>query len=157
MFYWRFDRFWGSWIINEFGVCCKSIPRKVETIFNIWISLHVIYMYWSFLRYFKMFILSLSALQEISVNVTGGSETLTKGGNLSLLCIASGYPEPTFTWSKSNIVVSSIAWLNFTNIGKNATGEYICKANNTCGEKWSSRRTIDVQCKRSFFFPHLSL
>ena len=80
--------------------------------------------------------------------------TLGEGDSLSLECNASGYPQPTVTWSKLNafdFIISS-QWLNFTNISKEATGEYICNANNTCGEKPSSTTSIDVQCKDNFFF-----
>ena len=74
--------------------------------------------------------------------------TLAEGGSVSLKCNASGYPEPTVTWTKlgaDEFIISS-QWLNFTNISKQETGEYICNANNTC-EKPSSLTTIDVQCK----------
>ena len=87
---------------------------------------------------------------QISV-VTSGSEVVMEGGTESFYCDASAYPEPIVSWSKVNadgltvILVSS--WLNFTNIGRDKAGDYICIANNTCGKRKSSRRTIDVQCK----------
>ncbi|XP_068686971.1 fibroblast growth factor receptor 3-like isoform X2 [Montipora foliosa] len=84
---------------------------------------------------------------QISVHVKSNSVTLKEGASLSLKCNASGYPQPTVTWSKlnANELIISSQWINFTNISKEATGEYVCNANNTCGEKWSSVRTIDVQ------------
>ncbi|XP_068733579.1 hemicentin-1-like [Montipora capricornis] len=88
---------------------------------------------------------------QISVHVNSGTETLIEGGNLALSCNASGYPEPTVTWSKLNadelIHVTSNQSLSFTNINKEATGEYVCDSNNTCGKKRSSVRTINVQYK----------
>ena len=92
---------------------------------------------------------------QISVDIISGWETLTQGGNLALSCNASGYPEPTVTWSKLNAdeLITSSLWLNFTNINKEATGEYVCDSNNTCGKKRSSVRTIDVQCKSRSSFP----
>ncbi|XP_068733593.1 fibroblast growth factor receptor 2-like [Montipora capricornis] len=86
---------------------------------------------------------------QIFVHVQSGSETLLEGGNVFLYCNASGYPEPTVTWTKLNaddLIVSS-QLLNFSIISKEATGEYICNANNTCGKKQSAVRTIDVQYK----------
>ncbi|XP_068686490.1 hemicentin-1-like [Montipora foliosa] len=95
---------------------------------------------------------------QVSVHVKSGSETLTEGGSVSLKCNASGYPQPTVTWSKwtANELIISSQWLNFTNISKEATGEYICKANNTCGEKLSSVTTIDVQYKPENVFLNTS-
>ncbi|XP_068733594.1 immunoglobulin superfamily member 10-like [Montipora capricornis] len=86
---------------------------------------------------------------QIFVHVQSGSETLLEGGNVSLYCNASGYPEPTVTWTKLNAddLIVSNQWLNFTIISKEASGEYICSANNTCGKNRSSVRTIDVQYK----------
>ncbi|XP_068685530.1 fibroblast growth factor receptor 3-like isoform X2 [Montipora foliosa] len=84
---------------------------------------------------------------QVYVHAKSGSVTIREGASLSLKCNASGYPQPTVTWSKlnANELIISSQWINFTNISKEATGEYICNANNTCGEKWSSVRTIDVQ------------
>ncbi|XP_068686466.1 uncharacterized protein [Montipora foliosa] len=93
--------------------------------------------------------LTINVPVQISVHVIRGGETLTQGGNLTLSCNASGYPEPTVTWSKLNAdeLITSSLWLNFTNINKEATGEYVCYSNNTCGKKRSTVRTIDVQYK----------
>ena len=69
---------------------------------------------------------------------------------MSFYCDASAYPEPIVSWSKVNaddFMVIGSNWLNFTNIGRDEAGDYICIANNTCGETKSSRRSIDVQCK----------
>ena len=86
---------------------------------------------------------------QISV-FASGNEVLNEGGNVFLHCNASAYPKPTVFWSKLSSndftrVVSS--WLNFTNIRRDEAGDYICIANNTCGTRKSSKRTIDVQCK----------
>ena len=86
---------------------------------------------------------------QVSVLVKSGSVTLAEGGSVSLKCNASRYPEPTVTWTKlgaDEFIISS-QWLNFTNISREETGEYICNASNTCEEKLSSLTTIDVQCK----------
>lgn len=69
---------------------------------------------------------------------------------MSLYCNAPAYTEPTVTWSELNAdgftMVSS--WFNFSNIGREEAGDYICMANNTCGKRKSSRRTIDLPYKR---------
>ena len=91
----------------------------------------------------------ISVLGQISV-FASGSEVLVEGDNVLLHCDAFAYPKPTVSWSKLNaddfkLVVSS--WLNLTNIRRDEAGDYVCIANNTCGTRKSSRRTIDVQCK----------
>ncbi|XP_068686468.1 hemicentin-1-like isoform X1 [Montipora foliosa] len=86
---------------------------------------------------------------QVSVHVKSGNETLTEGGNVSVYCGASaGYPEPRFSWL--NLNTSELIpgqWLTFINISKEKSGDYICNASNTCGEKQSSVTTIDVQYK----------
>ncbi|XP_067030223.1 uncharacterized protein [Acropora muricata] len=85
------------------------------------------------------------------VSVLGsGSEVLMEGGSVSFYCDASAYPEPIVSWSKVNaddFMVIESSWLNFTNIGRDKAGDYICIANNTCGKRKSSRRSVDVQYK----------
>ena len=88
---------------------------------------------------------------QISV-LASASEVVMEGGAVSFYCHsdASAYPEPIVSWSKVNaddFMVIGSNWLNFTNIGRDKAGDYICVANNTCGERKSSRRSIDVQCK----------
>lgn len=88
---------------------------------------------------------------QISV-FASGSQVVTEGGNVSLYCNASAYPDPIVTWSKLNAggFTELGSWLNFTSIGRDEAGDYICIANNTCGKRNSSRRTIDVQCKGDY-------
>lgn len=90
---------------------------------------------------------SFNGLAIISVYVTNGSEILFESGYVSLYCNAPAYPEPTVTWLKLNVdgIAMVSSWLNVTNIGREEAGNYICMANNTCGKRKSSRRTIDVQ------------
>ena len=96
--------------------------------------------------------LLISALGKISVFASGSIAPI-EGGNVFLLCDAFAYPKPTLSWSKlsaDDFIVVESSWLNFTNIRRDKAGDYICIANNTCGTRNSSRRTIDVQCKRVY-------
>ena len=54
--------------------------------------------------------------------------------NTSLICNASGTPQPTVFWinvASGQRTNSSV--LEFTNINRNETGEYRCEASNECG------------------------
>ena len=88
---------------------------------------------------------------QISVNLVKGNETLEEGGDLSLYCKATGFPDPNITWTKVGVddPVARTPWLNFTNIKRDKAGNYTCHANNTCGNA-SVMTSIDVQCKNTF-------
>ena len=85
---------------------------------------------------------------KVFVNLTNGSKTLEEGRDLSLYCDATGFPDPNVIWTTDgdNDPVHS-KWLNFSNINKDKSGDYICSANNTCGKVSSNVTSIDVQCK----------
>ena len=54
--------------------------------------------------------------------------------NTSLICNASGTPQPTVFWinvASGQRTNSSV--LEFTNINRNEAGEYRCEASNDCG------------------------
>ena len=70
---------------------------------------------------------------------------------MSLYCNISGFPKPIITWSKDgepiDDLVRNSSWLNFIDIKRDKAGNYRCHANNTCGERVSEGKRIDVQCK----------
>ena len=75
-------------------------------------------------------------------------KVVTEGSNLTMMCNASGIPPPTVIWVKtSNEERTNETNLVFTNIHRNQSGEYACKANNPCGDATHSVE-IDVQCKQ---------
>ena len=90
-------------------------------------------------------------LSQISAYLTNGNETVQEGGNVSLYCNISGFPKPTITWSKDGEPIDEpeqgSRWLNFIDIKRDKAGNYRCHANNTCGERDSEGKRIDVQCK----------
>ena len=85
-----------------------------------------------------------------------GNKTLEEGADLSLYCNATGFPDPSVTWTKGgvDVPIARNSWLNFTNINGDKAGDYACNGNNTCGKKSSAAISIDVQCKNSL---HLTL
>ena len=88
------------------------------------------------------------------------NKIVKEGKSTSLYCDASGYPDPTVTWSKvGGEAIIEGNWLNITNFNRSEAGQYKCQANNTCGPA-SILASIDVQCKNSlitFCFHHFFL
>ena len=67
--------------------------------------------------------------------------------NTSLVCNASGTPQPTVFWvnvASGQHTNSSV--LEFTNINRSEAGEYRCEASNECGSA-SEAVNVTVQCK----------
>ncbi|XP_015771107.1 PREDICTED: hemicentin-2-like isoform X8 [Acropora digitifera] len=61
-------------------------------------------------------------------------KVVTEGGNLRVICKASGVPPPTVFWVKtSNEERTNGADLAFKSIHRNQSGEYACNAKNPCG------------------------
>ena len=96
-----------------------------------------------------LFNLGLSFFLELSSILPITRKVVTEGGNLRVICEASGVPPPTVFWVKtSNEERINGTDLALTNIHRNQSGEYTCKANNPCGDP-SQSVEIDVQCKQS--------
>ena len=67
--------------------------------------------------------------------------------NTSLICNASGIPQPTVFWinvASGQRTNSSV--LEFTNINRSEAGEYRCEASNDCGSAVEAVN-VTVQCK----------
>ena len=67
--------------------------------------------------------------------------------NTSLICNASGTPQPTVFWinvASDQRTNSSV--LKFTNINRNESGEYRCEASNDCGSAVEAVN-VTVQCE----------
>ncbi|XP_015771103.1 PREDICTED: hemicentin-1-like isoform X6 [Acropora digitifera] len=74
-------------------------------------------------------------------------KVVTEGGNLRVICKASGVPPPTVFWVKtSNEERTNGADLAFKSIHRNQSGEYACNAKNPCGVA-SQSVEINVQFK----------
>ena len=76
------------------------------------------------------------------------SENITiEGENRTLTCNVSGSPVLTVTWTEVSSRSQSNGIMRYlTNISRNNTGEYECKAINDCG-KSSARIFLTVLCK----------
>ena len=76
------------------------------------------------------------------------NKTITEGGNLNLSCNASG--SAFVSWVKiSSGQQFNGSLLQLTNVFRNQSGDYRCKASNECGTKSSTAR-IYVKCKCLF-------
>ena len=67
--------------------------------------------------------------------------------NTSLICNASGTPQPTVFWinvASGQRTNSSV--LEFTNINRSEAGEYRCEASNDCGSAVEAVN-VTVQCE----------
>ena len=67
--------------------------------------------------------------------------------NTSLICNASGTPQPTVFWigvASGQVINSSVR--EFTNINRAEAGEYRCEANNDCGSAVEAVN-VTVQCE----------
>ena len=72
------------------------------------------------------------------------------GKNLTLLCNASGDPQPSIIWTKNGVPETqfnvSSNRLHFVNVQRSNVGSYKCTANNGYGTA-TSIAVVDVKCK----------
>ena len=73
-------------------------------------------------------------------------QNVTEGDNLTLICAASGMPQPKVYWIKPNGQSVAGNALKIVNINRSEDGKYKCEASNECGNA-TEMATIDVQCK----------
>ncbi|XP_015750039.1 PREDICTED: hemicentin-1-like isoform X2 [Acropora digitifera] len=86
----------------------------------------------------------------VTVNVPSSiqsipDEVVTEGDNVTLICNASGIPEPVVSWinvRSGNRTHGNV--LEFENVSRHEAGEYRCEARNSCRNATESA-TIDVQ------------
>ena len=75
--------------------------------------------------------------------------TVQQGQNIKLQCLATGYPSPTITWSRTDGVlesgkVNANGSLVLENVKKGDSGQYMCTAKNALGKKTYSC-LVDMQ------------
>ena len=67
-----------------------------------------------------------------------------------LSCDASGFPEPSFTWTKDGQEVSRSERLNIQRSDRSDAGMYVCTAGNGVGQDMTAQAYVTVQCKFLF-------
>ncbi|XP_066025219.1 fibroblast growth factor receptor 4-like isoform X2 [Pocillopora verrucosa] len=87
----------------------------------------------------------------VTVNVPSNIDSIqdqnvTEGDNLTLICTASGMPQPKVSWIKLGGQRHNGDMLEVTQINRTEAGEYKCEASNECGNVIETA-TVDVQYK----------
>lgn len=62
-------------------------------------------------------------------------------------CDASGFPEPSFTWTKDKQELFQPQQLNIQKSDRSDTGMYVCTASNEVGQDMTAQAYVTVQCK----------
>ena len=82
--------------------------------------------------------------------------TKTEGDNVTFTCNATGNPAPTFRWTKNGSVLTTGSRISFssdskqltiTNVTREDSGQYVCKAANNVRTVSSDSATLNVKCK----------
>ena len=98
-----------------------------------------------------------------SLEIIQTEDTVIEGKNISLLCNASGKPEPTITWTRVDSlgVLSKTPSLTIVNVSRPGTPDnmirYQCTARNGVGRPALAFSNITVHCKSVFRSFHFSL
>ena len=98
-----------------------------------------------------LYILDRPEIKTLPLNVTE-----TERNNVTLICNATGNPEPQFSWYKVKNTVKSNNRINLsannspltiTDVNRKDSGGYLCVAHNEVGNDTSIIVILDVQCK----------
>ena len=107
--------------------------RMVTQIFIHWLKVLVHYL----ILYLSTVPSNIESIQD---------QNVTEGDNLTLICTASGMPQPKVSWIKLGGQRHNGDMLEVTQINRTEAGEYKCEASNECGNVIETA-TVDVQCK----------
>ena len=95
----------------------------------------------------------LSCLVPVQFTVLPQNLTVNETNPIVVSCDASGFPEPSFTWTKDRQVVSQEKRLNIQRSNRSNAGMYVCTASNGVGQDKTAKAYVTVQCK--FVFRHI--
>ena len=106
---------------------------------------------WALLTEYILVFVFLS-VPPTDVTVSHTTLTVNETDNVKVTCrVRYANPDPTFTWTKSGMVVRNMKDLNFSSISKGDAGSYKCSVNNTLDSAMANTH-ITVQCKYKVFF-----
>ena len=89
----------------------------------------------------------LFCLVPVQFTVFPQNLTVNETNPIVVTCDASGFPEPSFTWTKDGQVLSQPKELSIQRSGRNDAGMYVCSANNGVGQEKTAKAYVTVQCK----------
>ena len=92
--------------------------------------------------FFNLFVLVPASITSPSSSV----QSVTEGESVPLVCVATGHPSPTVTWTKDGRTVED----NNVTIVKSTrgdAGDYTCTATNGVGESKTVTVTVEILCK----------
>lgn len=92
----------------------------------------------------------LSYLVPVQITVLPQNLTVNETNPIVVSCDASGFPEPSFTWTKDGQVVSQAKRLNIQRSSRSNAGMYVCTASNGVGQDETAKAYVTVQCKFVF-------
>jgi len=76
--------------------------------------------------------------------------TVKETSPVVLNCNASGFPEPSFKWTKDGQSLSKSKQLNIQRVQRSDAGIYVCTASNGVGQDKTAKIYVIVQCKSSY-------
>jgi len=89
----------------------------------------------------------LFCLVPVQFTVLPQNLTVNETNPIVVGCDASGFPEPSFTWTKDGQVVSQAKQLTIQRSHRNNSGMYVCTASNGVGQDKTAKAFVKVQCK----------
>ena len=73
--------------------------------------------------------------------------TVNETNPIVVSCDASGFPEPSFKWTKDGRILSQPKQLRIQTSDRKDTGMYVCTASNGVGQDKTAPAYVTVQCK----------
>ena len=95
----------------------------------------------------------LSCLVPVQFTVLPQNLTVNETNPIVVSCDASGFPEPSFTWTKEGQLLSQAKQLSIQRSHRSDAGMYVCTASNGARQDKAAKAYVTVQCK--FVFRHI--
>ena len=89
----------------------------------------------------------LLCLVPVQFTILPQNLTVNETNPIVLRCDASGFPEPSFTWTKDGPVLSQLKKLKIQGSNRSNAGMYVCTASNGVRQDKTAKAYVTVQCK----------